>query len=385
MTVNQINTNNTLKMCDLLPQKRDYIFELCTTVDGRYFILRDEVFDVQEQKTIGNIWSSIDIFKNIFQNVIISEPTDEFIQIKESIVTLPILESKKNLYELRDVLLEWNFFDDTWLGKEMSDSAKSISDSFKSGLEGLKKFGITISKGEWSQILTLLAKGIKWVLRKLKDAMYSNLGMIVDAILVASGIGKTIQWIPWALITALDIYQIANNDWPQEESNNPTWMKFMTLGFDILGLVTAGALAKSAKVSLSPLKNMKPTQIMSYMEKNPKVKSLIKKMIDSIDRVPKFLSSAQSKISKKFPQGAEFINTALGYLKNISTRFTESLNKLIGVRATKGVKAGASTSGITYGIEKYTQQKTGLTPIQIRNIETLQSLKSKYNGKDPFD
>lgn len=385
MTVNQINTNNTLKMCDLLPQKRDYIFELCTTVDGRYFILKDEVFDVQEQKTIGNIWSSIDIFKNIFQNITISEPTDEFIQIKESIVTLPILESKKPLYELRDILLEWNFFDDTWLGKEMSDSAKSISDSFKSGLEGLKKFGIVISKGEWSQILTLLAKGVKWVLRKLKDAMYSNLGMIVDAILVASGIGKTIQWIPWALITALDIYQIANNDWPQEESNKPTWMKFMTLGFDILGLVTTGALAKSAKVSLSPLKNMKPTQIMGYMEKNPKVMTLIKKMIDSIDRVPKFLSSAQSKIGKKFPQGAEFINTALGYLKNISTRFTESLNKLIGVRATKGVKSGASTSGIIYGIEKYIQQKTGLTPIQIQNIETLQSLKSKYNGKDPFD
>lgn len=385
MTVNQINTNNTLKMCDLLPQKRDYIFELCTTVDGRYFILKDEVFDVQEQKTIGNIWSSIDIFKNIFQNITISEPTDEFIQIKESIVTLPILESKKNLYELRDILLEWNFFDDTWLGREMSDSAKSISDSFKSGLEGLKKFGIAISKGEWSQILTLLAKGVKWVLRKLKEAMYSNLGMIVDAILVASGVGKTFQWIPWALITALDIYQIVNNDWPQEESNNPTWMKFMTLGFDILGLVTTGALAKSAKVSLSPLKNMKPTQIMSYMEKNPKVMSLIKKMIDSIDRVPKFLSSAQSKIAKKFPQGAEFINTALGYLKNISTRFTESLNKLIGVRATKGVKAGVSNSGITYGFEKYSQQKTGLTPIQVKNIETLQNLKSKYNGKDPFD
>lgn len=369
--------------------KRDYIFELCTTVDGRYFILRDEVFDIKEQRTIGNLWDSIDIFKNVFTNVTVEDSTGEFNQIKEGILSIPILEGKNNLHELRDILLEWSFTQDTWLGKKLSDTGKAIKDTVTAGWEGLKEFGVAISKGEWSEILSLMAKGVRWVLRKLKDAMYSTVGMIVDAILVATGIGKSVQWIPWALITALDVYQIVSNDWPEDEANDPMWMKFLTLGFDILGLTTTAAVAKAAKAGLSPLKSLKPTQISEWLTKNPKVKGFIQSMINGLSKVPTFLSSAVSRIAQKFPKGAQFISSAINQLKSIMSRFTETLNGLIGVRATKGVKAGGTTTGLFYGLEtgthKYAQYKTGLSSYGVENLNTLTNLEKKYPNGYPMD
>lgn len=379
-------------MYGLKPQKRDYIFELCTTVDGRYFIVRDDVFDIQEQKSLGNLWGSMDVFKNIFQNVKIEDEPQEYTQIKESILSLPILEGKENLYGLRDILIEWSFWQDTWLGSKMASAGKAIKDTVTAGWEGLKQFGIAVSKGEWSKILSLLASGVKWVLRKLKDAMYSAVGMIVDAILVATGIGKSVQWIPWALITALDVYQLATDDWPEEEKSDPMWLKCLTLGFDVLGLVLAGAAAKSAKVALEPLKLMSktPGKVAQFLEKSPKLKGLIQSMIDGIGKVPALLGKAQAAIASKFPKGGQFISNAIGMIKSVMSKFVSSLTELVGkVTSKQSVRAAVTTGGALYAFdkagEKYVQWKTGMNPTQMKNMETLSSLETKYGGKDPFD
>ena len=390
--ITESEKNDIRSMYGLNSAKRDYIFELCTTVDGRYFILKDDVFDIQEQKSLGNLWGSIDVFKNIFQNVKVENETEEYTQIKESILSLPILEGKENLYELRDILLEWSFWEDTWLGNKLKDAGTAIKDTVTAGWEGLKQFGIAISKGEWSQILSLLASGIKWVLRKLKQAMYSTIGMIVDAILVATGIGKTVQWIPWALVTALDVYQLVTDDWPEEEKNDPFWLKCLTLGFDVLGLVTAGALAKSAKVATEPLKLMSktPGKIAQYLERNPKLKGIIESMISGIKKVPEFLGKAQSYIASKWAAGGKFISDAIGMIRSITTKFINSLSELVGKLTSKqAVRAGATNTGMIYGLdkgaEKYVEYKTGMSMVQIKNLEKFDSLSKKYGNKDPFD
>jgi hypothetical protein len=384
--------NDIRSMYGINPQKRDYIFELCTTVDGRYFILRDDVFDIQEQKSLGNLWGSIDVFKNIFQNVKIENEPQEYTQIKESILSLPILEGKENLYELRDILIEWSFWENTWLGNKLSDAGKAIKDSVTAGWEGLKQFGVAISKGEWSQILSLLASGVKWVLRKLKEAMYSTIGMIVDAILIATGVGKTVQWIPWALVTALDVYQLATDDWPEEEKNDPFWLKCLTLGFDILGLVTAGAMAKSAKAAATPLKALSksPGRVAQYLEKNPKLKGLIQSMIDGINKVPSFLSKAQATIASKWGAGGKYIADAIGWIRSITSKFVSSLSELIGKLSSKEAgKATATNTGMLYGFdkgaEKYIEYKTGMSMVQIKNLEKFDNLAKKYGNKDPFE
>lgn len=359
-------TNSIRSMYGLSPLRRDYIFEMCTTVDGRYFIVRDEVFDIQEQLNLGNLWGSIDVFKNIFTNVKSEELGEEYNQIKESILTLPLLENRDNLYELRDILLEFNFLDDTWLGRKLKSTGKGITDTVTSGWEGLKEFGVAISKGEWSQILTLLSKGVKWILRRLKEAMYSTIGMIVDAILVATGIGKGAQMVAWGLVLALDIHQFINDDYEGEEKNDSTFFKLLDIGFDMIGFAFAGGFAKLAKVLFKPLRgfgnNIKGAA--EYVSKSPKMKEVLQKILSGAQGAPSKLKSVSASIAKKFPKGAQFINGIMGGIGNVISGLVNTVKSLLGVtgRAVKavtgsgkfgtGARAGLTTTGVLYGFEK---------------------------------
>ena len=381
------NERNSIKsMYGLNQKKRTYIFESCITVNGKYFIIQDEVFDIHEQKTIGNLWGSIDVFKTIFKNTELED--NDYTQIKESFLSLPILESQQNLYGLRDILLEFDFLQDTWLGRNFKNAGDNITDFVKTSYNGMKKFGLAISQGEWSNILTLLSKGVKYVLRKLKDAMYSSLGMIVDAVLISIGVGVGMTKIAWGLIVALDVYQLVSNDWPEDEINDPFWLKCLFLGFDILGFVTAGAAAKLAKNGVMPLKSIanSPSKVAQYLEKNPKIKGFITSMIEGMKKVPALLQELVTTLSTKFPKGASFIKSVFGGLKTISSRFTESLQKLLGKTSGRGVSTAVKTGGVVYGVEKVIHSLMGGQSIDPEiAIKYGEVVKNKYKGKDPFD
>ena len=367
----------------VINEDRNYIFECHLTVDERYFILHDEVFDIQEQSKLGNLWDSVDIFKTIFKNVNLDNP--EYRQIQEGWESLPILENNETLHALRDFLLEWSFFDDTWVGRKLKDAGEGLKDFATTSWEGIKKMGVAISKGAWSEILSLLGKGVLYILRKLKEAAYSTIGIIVDAILVATGIGKIGQVVVWGLITALDVYQLANNDYAAADANNPMWYKIMELGFDILGLVTAGIAAKGARVVFSPLKSLKITNLAKTVSKNPRMKSLIQKIFNASKSGSSSLKSVQKKIASKWPAGASFINKILGALegfikkiqsycgqilkqsnlKGVANRkvvkgkgFVEPV-KTTGEFAKRAVVPATLATGISYGIEKYTGTDKG--------------------------
>ena len=386
--INENERSRILGLYDLKEKKRDYIFEACMTVNDRFFILHDDVFDIQEQKSLGNIWSSIDTFKTIFKNVDI-ENNEEYTQIKENIISLPLLENNDNLYVIRDFLLEWNFFDDTWLGNKLKDAGTAIKDTAIAGWEGLKKLGVAISKGEWSEIMSLLGKGVIWILRKLKDALYSTLGMIVDAILIATGIGETVQWIPWALITALDAYQISTNNWPENEKDDPMWLKLIFFGIDILGLVSTGAIALSAKKTLQPISDLaktSPEKVTDYIRKNAPIRNFLLKIKNAILSVPSKMKSAQTYIAKTFPKGSEFISNIMGGLSNILKRLDNSLVKILGDIPGMGTSAGLKTAGVLYGAETTINKLTGVSGQQLKNLEKMDDIiKTKYGGKDPFD
>jgi len=388
--VTESERNRISSIHGFAPKKRDYIFEACVTVDGRYFIIQDEVFDIQEQKTIGNLWGSLDVFKTIFENIKLED--EGYTQIRENFLSLPILESQQNLYGLRDILLEFNFLQDTWLGRQFKNAGDNIVDFAKTSYEGVKKFGLAISEGDWTGILKLLGQGVRYLLRKLKDAMYSNLGMIVDAILIATGVGAGATKIAWGLIVALDVYQITTDDWPEEEKNDPFWLKCLFLGFDILGFVSAAAAAKAAKAGIMPLKAISnsPAKIAQYFEKNPKVKGMVTSMVQGMKQIPALLQSVMKTLSTKFPKGASFINGILGSLKSLSTKFTESLQKLLGQTAGKGASAGTKTAGVLYGFEKAIGggkeiKGTSVTMDPEIADQYAELVRTKYNGKDPFD
>jgi hypothetical protein len=324
---------------------RNYVFECHLTVDERYFVLQDEVFDIQEQTKLGNIWSSLDIFKTIFKNVNVDNP--EYREIQESWANLPILENEGNLYKLRDYLLEWNFFTDTWVGRKAADAGKGIVDFAKSSYEGTKKLIGAISQGQWSEILTLLGKGVLFILRKLKDAAYSMLGIVVDAILVATGIGKGVQIAVWGLITALDVYQIAANDWPADDDREDIW-KYLDLGFDLLGLVFAGVAAKGARAIFKPLTGLSTKNMAIKVAQSAKMKSIIQQMLTAVKSGGGKLKSLQALISKKWPAGANFINKAIGMFAGLVKKFETYLTQILSKSNLKGIQNAKPTKGWGY-------------------------------------
>jgi hypothetical protein len=367
-----------LSLVDEPIKKRNYVFEMCISVNGRYIVIEDQVFDNVEQKNIGNIWESMDIFKTIFKNTNIEN--NEYNIIKENIIGLPILENKQDLFGLRDILLEFNFLEDTWVGRELKKSGKGITEFMGNSYEGLKKFNIAISKGDWTNIINLLSKGVKYILRSLKDAMYSNIGGVVDAVLIATGIGKTYQWIPWALITSLDIYQLINNDWVGEDATSPTWSKYLTIGFDILGLIGTGSMAISAKKTMAPLKALSnnPSKMVQFLKNNPTMINILEKMKSGVNAASSRIKSAYTFLKTKFPGGAEFIGKVINSIDNFFKKFVDSLDKLLTPNVTsktvKGVKAGAKDLGISYGIET---ALNGLSNIQIANLNNALNLLKK--------
>jgi hypothetical protein len=332
--------------------KRYFVFECFLTIDERYFIIHDEVFDITEQKKLGYIWDSVDILKTIFSNVNVNN--SEYKVIQEEWRKIPILENGNNLYHLRDFLLEFNFLNDTWIGKKLKSAGEGIQDFASTSLDGIKKMGVAIGQGEWSEILNLLSKGTIYILRKLKDSAYSTLGVIVDAILVATGIGKGFQMAAWGLITALDVYQLSTNNWPDDQKNNPMWLKFLDLGFDMLGLVTAGVAAKGARAIFQPYKSLNITQMASKVSKNPKLKSLIVSVFNASKSGVSKLTSVQKTIITKWPTGGKFINSILGRMEGLIKQLQTYCGKIIGQSNLKSVKNMKSAPGLGY-----TATKTG--------------------------
>jgi len=381
-------------------QNRNYIFEACLSVDNRYFILHDNLFDIVEQKSLGNIWASIDNFKTIFNNTKVSKSNKDFHQIKESINNIVLLESDSNLYAIRDLLIEWSFWDDTWLGSKLKQTGTSVKDAFVDGFNKLKEIGIAISKGEWREILNLLGKGVVWVLRKLKDAAYSTLGVIVDAILVATGIGKGFQVAAWGLITALDVYQITSGDWPEDDNREEFW-KYLDLGFDLLGLVFAGVAAKGARAIFKPLQGLSTKEMAIKVAQNDGLKSTIKKIFDATKSGGTSLRTVQSSISKKWPSGANFINKILGSFESVLKKLQTYLGQILKTSSLKQMKTAkivpgkgyvapvknskefmkraavptALTGGITYGIEKTSSNDNKIDDIFINN-----KIKPEFDG-----
>ena len=391
MKNNFLNINESekdrIKNLYVLKPKKDYVFECVLSTDNQFFILQDDVFDIKEQKYLGYIWESIDIFKQIFTSVNIDN--DEYKQIQENWGNLPILENKSNLYELRDLILEFNFFNDTWLGRQTKQSSANVKDSISAGLEGLKDFGVSISRGEWSEILGLLKKGVVWVLRKLKNAAYSTLGAIVDSILIATGIGKGFQMATWGLITALDSYQILNNDWAENDNREPIW-KYLDLGFDLLGLVFAGVAAKGARAVFKPLSGLKTNQLAKHIQKNPKMKKIIQQIYTATKSGASKLKSLQTTLTKKWPNGSKFINMVLGGFEKLMSNLRAYCGQILSksnlkvVKPTskaqtlgykqslkKGGTAAGVSGGMMYGMEKMLDGENDNIDFSSFDISTL--------------
>ena len=343
------------------------LFEAFITVDERYFVMNDHVIDIQEQTNLGYLWDSLDVFKKIFGNVQVDN--SEYREIQEGVSSLPLLENKSDLYLIRDILIEgfWGSVGDgisdfgNWAKDKAVAAGKSISDFASGAWDNVKKLGIAISEMDFKKVLSMIGKGVLWVLRKFKDAAYSTVGVIVDAILVATGIGKVAQGVFWGLVTGLDVYQLSTGDW--EPKGTPTWAKWLDLLCDVIGLLGAGVAAKGARGLVKGIKSA--TQIPKFIKKNKAIMNIITKLKSGASWVISKITSVLKGLKGKWKPLDKFIDKIISFCKKVFTglkNFVKKLfpetGKLTGKqKLTRGAKAGGISTGIMYGIDKYSEKK----------------------------
>jgi hypothetical protein len=389
--------------------------------DDRYLILFDKMYDLQTRTSLGDIWENFDNFK-LFISHSFEVATNVPQQIKEEVLntinSLVLTESISDMSKIKPILKklireEEGFLN--WIGSGIKKTAEwgadevkkfgsDVADIAKTGLAGIKLAGIAISTGDWKSILDLLGKGILFFARKLRSLLYNPVGLILDSILVATGIGKAAQWIPWAIVVALDIYEVSTGNF--EEKDTPTWMRYLMIGADVLGLVFAGGVAGSAKAALSVFRGARTAEEFAAIAvKNPRAVSWIQKIIGAFSKVPQLLGKAATYLkSTKLAKGSTFIQGVLGKAEVVLGNATKSLSEIsnaaksggaIAVKnaapvvkqsvsqlAKAGAKAGAKTAGVVVGLEKGIrkgmQLAAGKTDAEIEDAETMAKMNQNY-------
>ena len=376
------------------------IFKEWLTPDDKYLILFDNLIDVEEKKWYGNIWENFSNMVVFIDHLYEKSNFDKVIKEHAKKITSKLLltesriDLRSHLPEIQRTLIEEGWLDDAgnWLsskakavGKAVTKGAKAVGnwavDTTKSTVKGIKDFGSdvyqgikdfggAILSGDWKEVLNLIKKGMVYLARKVRQALYSTVGMIVDAILIATGIGKAAQFVVWAIVVALDIYEFTTGDF--EHKDDPMWMRYVFFGIDILAMCTTGALALPFIAVLRGMRGIKGAALAAKASKPGMFRTLLLKIKGIIGKAGTFFSKAVSKLK------GSWIGKKIGnWLGKMGTKLSTWIKKLKGsvddilgsaakkvddaaakIKNTKGkvttrnvVKAGAKATIMIAGIE----------------------------------
>lgn len=382
--------------------------------DDRYLILFDELYDLKTSTKLGDIWENFDNLK-LFIKHSFEVATNVPKEIKESVFntinSLVLTESTSNMTKLKpllkQILKEEGFVD--WLGSGLKKTGEWAVDSVKrfgsdaaelasKTWSGAKQVGSAIAKGDWSSIVDILSKGLLFFARKLRSLLYNPTGIVLDSILIATGIGKSVQWIPWAIIVALDIYEVSTGDYEEWVKDMPTWLRWIMIGGDVLGLVFAGGVASAARSAFSIFKGARTVEEFTQIAaKNPGMVTLIEKIVGAFSKVPELLQKAATYLKgTRLSKAASWIENILTKSESVLTNATNSLKSIsnaakeggkiarevklanaptIAQRTKAGLSAGAKTAGavtaIDKGIKKGMQLYYGLSDQEVEDNEMI--------------
>jgi hypothetical protein len=398
--------------------ENQYVITDWLSPDDKYFIFLDELYDLTTKTNLGDIWENFDNLK-IFLKHSFEVATNVPKEIKESVLNsinkLVITESTSDINQikplLRQFVLEQESFASwvgsglkkagNWLVDSGKEFGKTVVDTGKGVVKGVNQAVSAISKGDWSEVFNILGKGLIFLARKLRSLLYNPVGMILDAILIGTGIGKSVQWVPWAIVVALDLYEMVSGDY--EDKDSPPWLRLLMFGCDILGLLFAGGVAGGARAAFQVFKGAKGAdEIAQIALKNPNTMSLIKKIVGGISKVPELLRKAAAYLkTTKMAKAAPWIENILTRGESFLVKSTESLNNIIkrassapkvqktvtpiGQRVKSGLKHGATTAGVVtgldVGIKKGMQLYSGKTDKQIEDDERMAQMDKDYKAE----
>ena len=228
-----------------------------------------------------------------------------------------------------------------WINDEMSDidrnSYKSLWDHLgKLGYKGYNKNDFLAATGKGDVVGAIGAgftwlkdKGLPWFMEKLRDALGSTAGAILQQLLDYTGVGLVGVAVLWGVLVLFDVSQIA--------SGVGTWAKLI---FSVLGLLTAGALAKAVGKFLKPLFKSGGGTLTAFFQKIAKqnwFKTYIKPVVgwigSKVSGAVSLLKQAGNWVVKKL--GATTIGGYITKAAEWLTNIAESIVKFAGFESTQ--------------------------------------------------
>ena len=265
-----------------------------------------------------------------------------------------------------------------WLNDEMSDFDPTQYRAIWKRLEGLGYSGANyntflaaagagvdlVKKGfTW-----LKEKGIPWFFEQMRDILMSTGGAILQTLLDYTGVGALGVTAAWAALTLFDVSQIA--------SGIGSWGK---LFFSVIGLCTAGALAKIIGKFLKPFFGAGGT-IGSFFQKIAKQSWFIKYVKPWVSKIGSALSWASGLIKQAGTWVVEKLGaTTIGGMVTKAAAWMEQLFQ--GIVKWSGTGAASETKLATdLGIKKLTQDQIKADAKKITQKVIYDPAKDKVKG-----
>lgn len=337
--------------------------------DENYVIFLDELYDLKNKKYYGDIWentSNLVLFlEHTFRVSDLNDTIKE--EVSKTLKNVLITEDTKNLTHYKTQIKEYfklqeDFLDNAWSSaKKWGKGAwertkKGLSDFGSDVYSGTKEFGGAVLSGDWDEVVKLAKKGSLYLARKIRQAIYSEAGMIIDTILIVSGVGKVMQFVIWAVVVGLDIYEFTTGDY--EHKDDPMWLRIIFFIIDVIGMVMSGSAALAARTAAKA--TLAGARTTSEAALRISKSSALKKTLQ-------VGSESLSKASSKMTEASLKLGTGkLGmWFKNIMSKMGsffkylgENIAKLLSWKSIKaGAKTAAVVGGIGTGIEMYKDYK----------------------------
>lgn len=318
--------------------------------DEKYCIFFDDLIDIENKTKIGNIWENFENFK-FFLKHSFEVATNIPQEIKESVITsinsFLITESNQNMVGLKpyvkEFLSEQNFFSD--LGTWASDTAKSavqgVTDFAKTSWEGIKKTYNYIKDAEWSKAFEIIKKGVLFVARSIRSMLYHPVGILLDAILIATGVGKGFQFAIWGTVVALDVYELISGNY--EDPDLAMGWRLLFFGVDILGLATTAIAAKGARTLISGLIKRfgkGADGVVSAVQSSKFLQDVVNKILGSAQSAGGLMQKTATHLQTKAPKIYNFLKGAFSAVGGFIKKMVELLASLV-----KGTYKAVSAPG----------------------------------------
>lgn len=393
----------------ILTETAEFVITDWLSPDEKYAIFLDELYDISNKVKIGNIWENFDNFKFFLKHSFeVAKDVPE--TIKESVLAsingLVLTESNQDIRSLKPIVKE--MFINEGLGDLASAAGNWIKDTaqgvvtgttefVKTSLSGIQKLVGNISAGQWAEVLKIIKNGALYVARKIRAALYNPVGLILDAILVATGIGKSAQFVIWGIVVALDIYELTTGNY--EDKEDSFLSKLLFTGIDMIGLVSTGIVAKESRTFIGPLLKRFGSSmegIKNAVKASPKLKGLLEGMLTYSTSAKGNMGKVASFLQKKSPMLYKFVSGVLGGLGTIIAKLISVIKSVLGVagkvlsapgkainKALGGgklggaVKAGVETSAIVGGLGTHEKLKAAQNDAEL--------IKGFSNAKPTFD